>query len=151
MASMNTVHLIGNLTRDVAIRNLPSGMSVADLSLAINERYTDKAGDVVKNTCFVDVVVWDKQADACAKYLRKGSPVLVEGMLQTDEWKNDKGEKRSKLRVRANRVEFLGAPKLKTQDEVVVPAQKDTDQSPAEVDRDGTNPLPSDDEPPLPF
>ena len=95
------------------------------------------------------MVVWDKQAEACAKYLHKGSPVLVEGMLQTDEWKNDKGEKRSKLRVRANRVEFLGASKRQEQDEAVAPAKKGADQSPAEVDADGSNPLPPDDETPF--
>jgi single-strand DNA-binding protein len=109
MASFNKVMLIGNLTRDPEIKTLPSGMNVADLRLAINENYTDKTGQKIEKACFVDVVVWDKQADLCKTYLSKGSPILVEGRLQMDEWTTKEGEKRSKLRVRADRFQFLGA------------------------------------------
>jgi single-strand DNA-binding protein len=59
----------------------------------------------------VDVVVWDKTAENCEKYLRKGSSILVEGRLQMDEWQSKEGEKRSKLRVRADRVQFTGTPR----------------------------------------
>jgi single-strand DNA-binding protein len=111
MASLNKVMLIGNLTRDPELRALPSGINVADLRLAINETYTDKSGQKVEKACFVDVAVWDKQADLCKTYLSKGSPILVEGRLQMDEWTTKEGEKRSKLRVRADRFQFLGAKK----------------------------------------
>lgn len=108
MASANIVVLCGNLTRDPEVRQIPSGMSVADLGLAVNENYKNKSGELVETTVWVDVVVWGKTAENCGQYLRKGSPVLVEGRLQLDQWEKD-GEKRSKLRVRADRVHFLGS------------------------------------------
>lgn len=107
-SALNRVMLMGNLTRDPNVRNTPNGTPYADLGLAINESY-QKNGQKVDKTCFLDVVVWDRQASACGEYLRKGSPVFIEGRLQLDEW-NDKqsGEKRTKLRVRADRVHFMG-------------------------------------------
>ena len=110
MASYNRVLLMGNLTRNPEIRYTPSGTAVADLGLAINENFKNKAGETVEQTCFVDVVVWGRQAETSAEYLQKGSPVFVEGRLQLDQWENQQGEKRSKLRVRADRVQFLGSP-----------------------------------------
>ena len=110
MASYNRVLLMGNLTRNPEIRYTPSGTAVADLGLAINESFKNKAGETVEQTCFVDVVVWGRQAETSAEYLQKGSPVFVEGRLQLDQWENQQGEKRSKLRVRADRVQFLGSP-----------------------------------------
>lgn len=107
MASANIVVLCGNLTRDPDVRQIPNGMSVCDLGLAVNENYKNKAGELVETTVWVDVVVWGKTAENCGQYLHKGAPVLVEGRLQLDQWEKD-GEKRSKLRVRADRVHFLG-------------------------------------------
>jgi single-strand DNA-binding protein len=109
MASFNKVLLIGNLTKDPEVRTIPSGINVADLRLAVNETYTDKSGQKVEKACFVDVVFWDKQADICKNYLTKGSPLLVEGRLQMDEWTSKEGEKRSKLRVRGERLQLLGS------------------------------------------
>ena len=111
MANLNRVLLIGNLTRDPEVRYLPSGMAVCDLSMAINERYRSKTGETVESTCFVDVVAWAKQAETCGEYLRKGSPVFVEGSLQLDKWTSKEGEARSKLRVKAGRIQFLGGPR----------------------------------------
>ena len=110
MASYNRVLLMGNLTRNPEIRYTPSGTAVADLGLAVNESFKNKAGETVERTCFVDVVVWSRQAETAAEYLHKGSPVFVEGRLQLDQWESQEGEKRSKLRVRADRVQFLGSP-----------------------------------------
>jgi single-strand DNA-binding protein len=101
---------MGNLTRNPEIRYTPSGTAVADLGLAVNESFKNKAGETVERTCFVDVVVWGRQAETAAEYLHKGSPVFVEGRLQLDQWESQEGEKRSKLRVRADRVQFLGSP-----------------------------------------
>jgi single-strand DNA-binding protein len=115
MASYNRVLLIGNLTRNPEIRYTPSGTAVADLGLAVNENFKNKAGEVIEQTCFVDVVVWGRQAETSVEYLHKGSPVFVEGRLQLDQWENQQGEKRSKLRVRADRVQFLGAPSKGTE------------------------------------
>ena len=111
MASMNKVILVGNLTRDPEVRYIPSGTAVSDLGLAVSESYRNKSGENVEKTCFVDVVVWGRQAETCGEYLSKGSPVLVEGRLQLDQWENQQGEKRSKLRVRADRVQFLSGPR----------------------------------------
>jgi single-strand DNA-binding protein len=111
MASYNKVILIGNLTRDVEIRNTPSGTAVADLGLAINESYKPKDGKEVKTTIFVDVVVWGRQAETANQYLSKGSAVLVEGRLQQDSWETDAGDKRTKMRIRADRVQFLDSRK----------------------------------------
>ena len=126
MASFNKVILAGNLTRDPEIRSA-GGTKVADLRLAISETWRDKAtGQTKEVTCFVDVVAWDRQADFCQQYFSKGKSMLVEGRLQTDEW-NDKqtGEKRSKLRVRADKVQFWGnAPRQDGQPPAAAPAQQ---------------------------
>ena len=108
MASFNKVILMGGLTRDPELKQAASGVKVADLSLAITEQWKDRAtGENKETTCYVDVVVWQKQAELCCQYLSKGRQILVEGRLQLDEWENQQGEKRRKLRVRADRVQFL--------------------------------------------
>lgn len=108
MSSMNSVFLMGNLVRDPETRKTPAGVMVGDFTVAVSDQYKDKDGQLVNRTCFADVVVWGRQAEACMEYLHKGSPVLVEGKLQLDQWKTDQGESRSRLRVRALRVQFLG-------------------------------------------
>jgi single-strand DNA-binding protein len=105
------VILAGNPTRDPEVRYLPSGTPLADLGLAIDDSYKNKDGELVERTCFVDVTVWGKQGELCREYLSKGSPALIEGRLQLDQWENQQGEKRSKLKVRAERVQFLGSPR----------------------------------------
>jgi single-strand DNA-binding protein len=110
MASLNRVVLIGNLTKDPEVKYRPDGTAVTDLRLAVNETFRNRqTGESVEKTCFVDVVVWARQAENCGKYLSKGSPVLVEGGLQMDEWEAQDGGKRSRLRVRARNVQFLSA------------------------------------------
>lgn len=111
MGTMNRVFLMGNLTRAPELRKTPSGTAVSDLGLAVNEKYRNKAGEIVESVCFADVVVWGHQAETCGQYLGKGSPVMVEGRLQLDQWKTDSGENRSRLRVRADRIQFLGKPR----------------------------------------
>lgn len=110
MVRINRVMLAGNLTRDPVLRKTGSGVSCADLSLAVSDGYAGKDGKNQETTCFIDVVAWEKQADACSEYLQKGAPVLVEGRLQYDQWKDKEGNPRNKIRVRADRVQFLGRP-----------------------------------------
>ena len=105
---MNHVFLMGNLTRDPEMRTTPGGLTVADLGVAVSDNYKDKEGKLVERTCFADVVTWGRQAETCAQFLKKGAPVMVEGRLQFDHWQTESGEKRSRLRVKANRVQFLG-------------------------------------------
>lgn len=110
MASLNRVILMGNLTRDPEVRYIPSGAAVASFGLAMNRTYTTQSGDKKEEVCFVNVVVWGKQAESCGQYLNKGSLVLVEGRLSYRTWEAE-GQKRSTLEVRADRVQFLGKPK----------------------------------------
>src|ERR1043166_2164890 len=111
MASMNRVFLAGNLTRDPVLRKTSSGTAVADLGVAVTEAYTNKEGKQVESTCFAEVVAWGRLAETCQEYLGKGSPVLLEGRLETDSWQTEKGEKRSRLQIRADRLQFLGRPR----------------------------------------
>ncbi|MBN1268003.1 MAG: single-stranded DNA-binding protein, partial [Kiritimatiellae bacterium] len=98
MSSMNKVFVMGNLTRDPELRQTPSGAAVVELGVAVNEDYRNKAGEIVKSVCFVDVVAWNRQAETCAQYLHKGSGVLVEGKLQQDHWETPEGQKKSRMR-----------------------------------------------------
>lgn len=106
MASFNKVILIGNLTKDPRIGSNPSGSTVCDFSIAMNRRYTLNGQDK-EEVCYVDIVTWGKQADSCGKYLQKGSAVFVEGRLKTDMWNDKEGNKRSRLVVTAERIQFL--------------------------------------------
>ncbi len=110
MADLNRVYLIGNLTRDPEVRYTPNGNAVGDLRLAVNRRYQTRDGQEQEETCFVSIEVWGRQAETCRDYLRKGSPILVEGRLKYDQWEKD-GQKHSRLSVRAVRVQFLGSPR----------------------------------------
>ena len=107
MSSLNSVTLMGNLTRDPEVRQTPSGTSVGDLAMAINESYKGRDGEMKEKVCYVDIVVWGRQAETCGEYLSKGSGVLVEGKLQYDQWETKEGQKRSKLRVNAFKIQFL--------------------------------------------
>ncbi len=109
MASLNKVFLVGNLTRDPELRYTPSGTAVADLSMAINRRYTTASGEKKEETCFVDVTLWARRAEVARQYLKKGSPLFVEGRLHLDRWENSDGQKRSKLKVVAQNFQFIGA------------------------------------------
>jgi single-strand DNA-binding protein len=107
MASFNKVLLMGNLTRDPELRFTSNGSALAKFGLAVNRKY--KAGEEWKEeVCFVDITVWGKQAENCAEYLSKGRPVFIEGRLQFSSWETDDGQKRNKLEVVANTVQFLG-------------------------------------------
>lgn len=108
MANLNKTFLIGNLTRDPELRYTPAGVAVANLGLAVNRRFRDKTGELKEDVCFLTVTVWDKQAEACCQYLKKGSPIFVEGVLQSRSWETPDGQKRSTIDVRAERVQFLG-------------------------------------------
>ena len=111
MASLNKVFLMGNLTRAPELRYTPSGTAVADLRLAVNRSYTTQSGEKRDDTCFLTVIVWAKQAESCGEYLDKGSPIMVEGRLQTREWETKDGQKRNVVEVVAERVQFMGRPK----------------------------------------
>ena len=108
MASFNNVILVGNLTRDPEIRFTTSGVAVASFGLAVNNRYK-KDGNVVDEVSFFDIEAWQKTAELCAEYLKKGRSVLIQGRLKQDRWEDDHGAKRSKVKIVAVAVQFLGA------------------------------------------
>ncbi len=111
MVSVNNVILAGNLTRDPEVRYTPSGSAVANFGLAVNRTYRSREGEKKEDVSFFDVETWGRQAETCGEYLKKGSPVLVEGRLKQDSWENREGQKRSKVKIRAMRVQFLpGGP-----------------------------------------
>ena len=107
MASYNRVVLVGNLTRDVEVKYLPSQMAVADIGLAVNDRRKSASGEWVDEATFVDITLWGRTAEVAGEYLTKGSPVLIEGRLKLDSWEQD-GQKRSKLKVVGERMQMLG-------------------------------------------
>jgi single-strand DNA-binding protein len=110
MASLNSVCLLGHLTRNPEVRYSSNGTPVAALGLAVNNRIKRSDDSWQDDPCFVDVVVFGNQAEACAKYLNKGDPVLLEGRLQHRTWEDQQGNKRSKHEVMAFRVQFLPKP-----------------------------------------
>lgn len=107
MASLNKVLLIGNLAKDPELRYTPQGTAVVNLRMAVNRRWKDKAGEQKEEVCFLTVVAWDKQAEVCNQYLRKGAPIFVEGRLQSRSWEDNAGQKRNVIEVRAERIQFL--------------------------------------------
>ena len=109
MNSINHVLLLGNLTRDPELRYTPSGTAVCQLGVALNRRWKDQAGEIQQETTFVDVTVWARQAETVSAYLTKGRAVAVEGRLQLDTWETEAGERRSRLKVVAQRVTFLSS------------------------------------------
>ena len=107
MVSLNKVYIAGRLTRKPELRKTPNGIAVTDLLIALNREFVTMGGDKQQEVCFVDVVVWGKQAESCIQSLDCSSPVFVEGRLQLDTWHGKDGEKRCKLRVAAERVQFI--------------------------------------------
>jgi single-strand DNA-binding protein len=108
MADINTVVVSGRLTRDVELKTTPGGASVADMGLAVNRKYKNNtSGEWVEETSFFNIVVWGRQAENCAQYLSKGSPVAIEGRLRSRSWEAQDGQKRTVVEITAGNVQFL--------------------------------------------
>lgn len=119
---INRVILMGHLTRDPALRRVPSGTAVCTLGVAVNRRYRNGEGAWQEETTFVDVVAWGRQAEVSAERLAKGSPVLLEGRLHLDRWETEEGQKRSRLRVVAETIRFLPKGPVGSAEEEGAPA-----------------------------
>lgn len=112
MASFNKVILVGNLTRDPELRYTAKGTAIAKLGVAVNRTWISETGEKKEETTFVDVDVFGRTAENVGQYLRKGSPLLVEGRLRLDTWEDKQtNQKRSKLSVVAETIQFLGSPR----------------------------------------
>ncbi|TWT93496.1 single-stranded DNA-binding protein [Neorhodopirellula pilleata] len=107
MANFNRVILLGNLTRDIELRYLPSGMAVADFSIAVNDRRKTNEGNWVDDPSFFNIVFFGRNAEVASEYLSKGSPVLIEGKLKQDTWEKD-GQKQSRVKVIGERMQLIG-------------------------------------------
>ena len=132
--SLNTVNIMGNLTKDPEIKSTPSGKSVCSMSIANNRIYT-KNNQKVTEVSYFDIEVWGQIAENCSKYLKKGSGIIVEGRLRQDRWEKD-GKTQSRVRISANNVHFMpkksdegggvGAPQNRTDINSSLDASADT-------------------------
>lgn len=107
MSSFNKVILLGNLTRDPEVRTTQSGLSICKLGLAVSRKFSTKDGEQREETAFVDIDAFGKPADTISRYLKKGSPLMVEGRLRLDQWETNEGQKRSKLGVVLETFQFI--------------------------------------------
>ena len=103
--SLNSVNIMGNLTRDPELKFITSGKAVCSLSIANNRVYTSK-GEKTTEVSYFDVEVWGPAAENCSKYLTKGSGIIVEGRLKQDRWEKD-GKTQSRVRIVANSIHFM--------------------------------------------
>ena len=106
MSGYNKVILMGNLTKDPEIRYTPNGTAVANFSIAVNRRYKIN-GEVKDEVSYLDIVVFGKQAENCGQYINKGDSILVEGRLQQRRWESEDDQKRSKIEIVAQSVQFM--------------------------------------------
>ena len=104
---LNKVIIVGNLTRDPELTALPSGQKVCKFSVATNRVWKDKSGAKQESTSYHNIVVWGRQAETSAQYLKKGQQVMIEGRIETRSW-DDKtsGEKKYRTEIIADRVQF---------------------------------------------
>lgn len=108
MASYNKVILMGNLTRDPETRVTANDLTICKLGLAVSRVFSTKDGERREETTFVDVDAFGRQAEVITKYLRKGSPIMIEGRLRLDQWETSEGQKRNKLCVVLESFQFIG-------------------------------------------
>ena len=104
---MNKVILIGNLTKNIDLKYLNTGVAVGESSMAINQVYKKQDGTKVQDTCFIDIVMYGRSAEISNQYLKKGSKLCIEGKLNFQQWSDQNGNKRSKHIVSVEKVEFL--------------------------------------------
>lgn len=103
----NKIILVGNLTRDIELRYLPSGTALANTAIATSHKYTSN-GEKKEDVCFVDISFFGRSAEVANQYLKKGSKILVEGRLKHDTWEKD-GQRHSKHSVMVESMQMLGS------------------------------------------
>lgn len=108
MASLNKCIFIGNLTADPEIRTMPNGEQVANFSIALNERYKAKGGNIVENVEYVRIVLYRRLAEIAGQYLSKGSQVYIEGRLKTRKWQDSNGQDRYTTEIQCDNFQMLG-------------------------------------------
>lgn len=133
--SVNKVILVGRLGRDPETRYTSSGQAVCNFTLATDETYRDRAGERQKRTEWHRIVVWAKLAEICQQYLKKGSLVYLEGRIQTRQWDDRDGNKRTTTEIVASGMRMLGpkagageAPELEAAPEEAAPSPEVSDE-----------------------
>ncbi len=129
--ALNSVNIMGNLTKDPEIKYTNSGKSVCNLSIANNRVYT-KGNEKVTEVSYFDVEVWGAVAENCAKYLSKGSGIIVEGRLRQDRWEKD-GKTQSRVRISANNIHFLPKKGDASERQTAPDADEPKEQQPSEA------------------
>ncbi len=107
MPDINNIIIVGNLIKDPVIRQTTNGTPVANFTIASNRKFKDNFGQWKEDVCFVGIVAWYKLAESCAENLKKGSAVLVEGELQSRQWRTEDGHYRNVVEIKARRIQFL--------------------------------------------
>lgn len=105
--SYNRVLLMGNLTRDIEVRHTSQNMAIAKMGLAVNRKFKTQSGESREEVTFIDCDAFGRTAEIMAQYLRKGSPVFIEGRLKLDQWQDQQGNKRNKLFVVVESFQFV--------------------------------------------
>lgn len=107
MPDINNIIIVGNLIKDPIIRQTTNGTPVANFTIASNRKFKDNFGQWKEDVCFVGIVAWYKLAESCSTNLKKGSAVLVEGELQSRQWRTEEGHYRNVVEIKARRIQFL--------------------------------------------
>lgn len=126
MASLNKCLFIGNLTADPEIRTMPNGEQAANFTIALNERYKAKDGNVVENVEYVRIVLYLRLAEIAGQYLHKGSQVYIEGRLKTRKWQDSNGQDRYTTEIQGDNLQMLGGRQDAAQNQP--PKQQDKQQ-----------------------
>lgn len=142
MPDINNVIIVGNLIKDPIVRQTTNGTPVANFTIASNRKFKDNFGQWKEDVCFVGIVAWYKLAESCGENLRKGSAVLVEGELQSRQWRSEDGNYRSIVEIKARRIQFLNKREM-----VLTDIESDDEQE--KSDYDDSSGYESDDDIPL--
>lgn len=118
MPEINYVIVAGNLTKDPIFRQTTNQTPVVNFSMASNRRYKDSSNQWQEDVCYIGIVAWNKLAESCKERLKKGSAVLVDGELQSRNWKTDEGHNRSIVEIKARRIQFLNKRAMKDENEI---------------------------------
>ena len=135
--TVNKVILVGRLGKDPELKYTPSGVPVAKFSLATDESFKDKTGAKQSRTEWHNITAWNKLAEICGQYLKKGGLVYLEGSIKSHQWQDQAGAKRSATEIVINQMQMLGGKPQSGEDAAAQAAVHDTTPPPA-----GTDPVP---------
>ncbi|MCH8957448.1 single-stranded DNA-binding protein, partial [candidate division KSB1 bacterium] len=130
---INNILIAGNLTGDPVLRETSNGTPVANFYIAANRKFKDNTGQWRENVCFVGVVAWYKLAESCFEYLKKGAAVMVEGELQSRNWKNEDGSNNNVVEIKARRIQFLNRQNKKDESFLFEPVTEVTSEVESDI------------------